>query len=264
MALENYPRLRRIVQTVSDLKRRPFSELKVVDLGCAHGYYTLEMARRGADALGIEGREEWVRRANDMKSHTKIENARFVHDDARNLTVGKYGTFDVVLCLGLLYHLDAPDVFEFLSNISQCCTDFAIIDTQIAMRPISTTEWRGETYSGWAYEEHPSGSDRIQKEANLGASLDDDYSFWLTRASLLNALKAVGFTSVFEAANPLDNMYIDGEMRLHCDVVTLIAKKGEPIGSFIGAIPGMKPAEDWPEDATKYFLERPYKAPWSV
>jgi hypothetical protein len=33
----------------------------------------------------------------------------------RNLSEQRYGRFDVVLCVGLLYHLNEPDVLELLS-----------------------------------------------------------------------------------------------------------------------------------------------------
>ena len=61
------------------------------------------------DAFGIEPRDEWLRRANAEKTSLKLDSVSFIKDDVRNFTKNKYGRFDVVLCLGLLYHLDAPE-----------------------------------------------------------------------------------------------------------------------------------------------------------
>ena len=257
-ALDNTPRSRRIIQTVCDLRRGELVNSRVLDLGCAHGQYALELARRGATAIGIEGRAEWLKQANSSKLGLRLSNVDFVQDDVRRVSAAKYGTFEVVLCLGLLYHLDAPDVFELLLEISTMCTDFTIIDTQIAMRPETLREWHNEKYWGFLYQEHPPSSTIEAKLASLGASLDNEQSFWLTRSSLLNVLRHVGFTSVLECRNPIDNMYEHGEFKLHADYVTLVAVKGRPVGDFFGANPALQREENWPENPGDYFLKRPW------
>jgi len=110
---------------VCDLAHRPLTGLRVLDLACAHGYYSFEMARLGAQVLGIEGRESWLENARRTKQEASIPNVEFVQDDVRNLSKEKYGEFDIVLCLGILYHLDAPDVFEFLGRVFEVCREFA-------------------------------------------------------------------------------------------------------------------------------------------
>jgi SAM-dependent methyltransferase len=256
--LDNTPRGRRFIQTVCDLRRGTLSGCRLLDLGCAHGQFALEFARRGAIALGIEGRASWVQIANSSKESSSINTAKFVQDDVRNLSIAKYGTFDVVLCLGLLYHLDAKDVFDFMANIFDVCTDFAVIDTQVASRPESSVEWHGHKYWGSVYREHEAMATPDAKMATLGASLDDEYSFWMTRSSLFNALRHVGFTSLLECRNPLDNMYAFGEFKMHADVVTLVAMKGQPAGPFFGMTPDRQTEEDWPENSSEYFLKRPW------
>jgi len=65
--LGNSPRVRRILQMVSDfaaLSGKSIKDIRVLDLACAHGQYALELARRGAYTLGIEGRVAWVNNAN--------------------------------------------------------------------------------------------------------------------------------------------------------------------------------------------------------
>ncbi len=262
--LDNAPRIRRIVQAVMDLRRGDVSGARVLDLGCAHGGYTLEFARRGATALGIDGRPTWVSQAAQTGRDARIDGASFACEDVRTISRATYGAFDVVLCLGLLYHLDASDALGLLRTIHDMCTDFAIIDTQVALGPDETRELDGETYAGWVYREHVEGASPEEKAAMLGASLDDELSFWFTRSSLFNALKAAGFTSVMEVRNPLDNMYLNGELKLHEDVVTLVAMKGRPIGDFIGAAAGQRPEERWPEAVDDYILERPWTRPKAV
>lgn len=258
--LDNTPRVRRIIQTVCDLRRNQFAGSTVLDLGCAHGTYALEFARRGAKALGIEGRDEWLKIANRSLDANKGFDAQFVLGDARDLSVEKHGRFDIVLCLGLLYHLDAADAVKLLRSIHDVCTDFAIVDTQIAARPDREIEVDGHTYTGWAYREHEATATLETKATTMGASLDDEFSFWFSRPSLLNALRHAGFSSVFEVKNPMDNLFAHGEFKLHEDVVTLVAMKGQPISEFLGRPANMQAERDWPENTAQYHLKRP----WSV
>ena len=253
---DNSPRVRRIIQTVCDLVHRPLGECRIVDLGCAHGGYALELARRGATCLGIEGRAAWIEQAKAGKRSLQLSNVDFVQDDVRNFSTEKYGSFDVVLCCGLLYHLNSPDLFEHLARISEACSDLTVIDTQISLRPAVETHWRGRTYWGCVFQEHVSGAEKRAKLASLGASLEDEQSFWLTRSSLLNALRHVGFTSVAECRNPVDNMYVQGEFRLHADFITLVAMKGKPIGNFIG-MSARSEEEDWPENTGDFYFRPP-------
>src|SRR5262245_64206307 len=85
-----------------------FSKRRSSDLGCLEGYFSAECALQGATVLGVEGKTINVKKCEFIKSVLGIKNLRFVQDDAMKVTRKKYGTFEVVLALGLLYHLDNP------------------------------------------------------------------------------------------------------------------------------------------------------------
>jgi tRNA (mo5U34)-methyltransferase len=79
----------------------------VLDIGCNGGFYAIEMKRRGAArVLGLDSDERYLAQA-------RFAAARLGHDIAfRNLSVydvGRLGErFDVVLFMGVLYHLRHP------------------------------------------------------------------------------------------------------------------------------------------------------------
>ena len=79
------------------------SNMKVADLGCLEGGYTVEFARMGFQSAGIEARAENIKKCNYVKANLNLSNLAFIEDDARNLSA--YGKFDIVYCSGLLYHL---------------------------------------------------------------------------------------------------------------------------------------------------------------
>jgi tRNA (mo5U34)-methyltransferase len=79
----------------------------VLDIGCNGGFYSIEMKRRGADrVLGIDHDEDYLRQARFAArvSGFDIEFRRVSVYDA-----GRIGEkFDLVLFLGVLYHLRHP------------------------------------------------------------------------------------------------------------------------------------------------------------
>jgi tRNA (mo5U34)-methyltransferase len=79
----------------------------VLDIGCNAGFYALEMKRRGADrVLGLDSRDEYLAQARFAAEVSGLE------VEFRNMSVydvGRLGeTFDLVIFMGVLYHLRHP------------------------------------------------------------------------------------------------------------------------------------------------------------
>lgn len=115
----NDPRLRRFLQVAADIIAKPLDTLRVLDLACLEGHYGIEFALHGAKVVGIEGRDANLAKAQFAKDALSLSNLELVRDDVRNLSRERYGEFDVVLCLGILYHLDAPDAMELVKNVCE-------------------------------------------------------------------------------------------------------------------------------------------------
>ena len=105
-------RLRRILQIAADYAKKPLAQCRVLDLACLEGHYAIEFALQGATVVGIEGRAASVAKCDFVKRELELERADFYQDDVRNLSVAKYGRFDIVICSGLLYHLPATDALR--------------------------------------------------------------------------------------------------------------------------------------------------------
>jgi tRNA (mo5U34)-methyltransferase len=79
-----------------------------LDIGCNAGFYTFQLAARGARVLGIDSDEHYLRQARWAAQQLAVEDrVRFermqVYDLARHDE-----QFDLVLFLGVLYHLRYP------------------------------------------------------------------------------------------------------------------------------------------------------------
>jgi hypothetical protein len=228
------------MQVVSDFARFRLSELKIVDLASLEGHYSIELALRGSNVVGIEGRRSNIDKARAEQQRLNLKNVTFIQDDVRNLSRARYGEFDVVLCLGILYHLDSPEVFELLAAISEVCRDFAVVDTLISNTAVSYVDYKGSRYAGWFYTEYSTPPTTEEQEASAWAAIGNMKSFWLTRPSLYNALAQAGFSAVYECHNP-------PVTDLTSDRVTLIATKREKQALVATPVPEAIIRETWPE-----------------
>jgi ubiquinone/menaquinone biosynthesis C-methylase UbiE len=243
--------LQRIVQIAADVLDRPLSSLRVLDLACLEGLYGIEFARQGAEVVGIEVREPNIEKARFAAEALSLENITFVQDDVRNLSMEKYGQFDVVLCLGILYHLDAPDVFHFMERISEVCTRLLIIDTHVSATAEISHTFKGQEYHGRPYVEHAEGVTDEEKLKLLWASLDNEKSFWFTPPSLFNLLYNTGFTSAYACLAPAVLVWPI------LDRHTLVAIKGQPLKMVCAPT---APDQLWSEESYLGFRPAPAAA----
>jgi len=81
---------------------------RALDIGCNAGFYSFELARRGADVVAIDHDEHYLRQARWAAGRFGLED----RVDLRLLGVYDLAdlkeTFDLVLFLGVLYHLRYP------------------------------------------------------------------------------------------------------------------------------------------------------------
>ena len=143
-----------------------------------------------------------MRKRSSRRTPSGLPIAWFSRDD-HDVDIASDGTFDVVLCLGILYHLDVPDVFTLIDQMAAMCTRTLIVDTHITFEPTRTESHQGYGYRGADYIEHDEdSSSREERQHALWASLDNPKSFWPTRSSLLTLLAHAGFTTVAEVHVP--------------------------------------------------------------
>lgn len=218
-SMETYPRFlaaRRIIETVLPGDK---SGLRIVDLGCLEGGYTVEFARMGFQSLGIEIREANLAACNYVKSKVDLPNLTFKQDDAWN--IGNYGVFDIVFCCGLYYHFDEPK--RFLETVSAATKKMVILQTHFStdreypksnkpdwLRKILGREelptdkfnlselCENEGLMGRWYTEFQDSQAHDKRDTAKWSSWDNRRSFWVQREYLLQALRDAGFDLVLE------------------------------------------------------------------
>ena len=197
----NEARVRRVVQLVTDLGHAPLGEMRVLDLGALEGLFAIEMAQRGADVVAVEGRQANLEKIKLARDALQLESLELRHEDVRQLDPERYGKFDVVLCLGLLYHLEPSSVFPLLEKIRDLCTDLLILETRVAPYPLFRYHHAGKDYWGLLGNEPPPDSPPFSSKV-LWSSIGNKQSLELTKASLCDALADAGYSSVLECHLP--------------------------------------------------------------
>ena len=206
--METDLRLKAILRALSFSYRGQLKGLRVADLGCLEGGFTLAMAQQGMDVLGIEARQMNLDKSQLLKDHFDLPQLEFRLDDVKNFSLEKFGVFDVVLALGIFYHLNDP--VRWLQQAAAATRGVLVLeshyapadkralkllDSRLKLGPLVRESSNGFQYEGrWFFEFEP----HADREVMPWASYSNNQSFWLTKESILRAALRAGFDLVFE------------------------------------------------------------------
>jgi tRNA (mo5U34)-methyltransferase len=128
--------------------------LSVLDVGAWDGYYSFEAERRGAARVVAADEYAWKhlgsrRRGFDIAHRALRSKVKAVEVDVMDLTPKKVGgTFDLVLFLGVLYHLRDP--ITALERVASVTGDTLVLETHVDLlgtrRPAAAFYPGGELY----------------------------------------------------------------------------------------------------------------------
>jgi tRNA (mo5U34)-methyltransferase len=101
---------------------------RVLDIGAYEGFFTFECERRGADVTAMDVLDP--NQSGFGVAHELLgSEARHVQQSVYNLHPEIIGQFEIVLFLGVLYHLRHP--LLALDRIYDVCKDLLILESQI-------------------------------------------------------------------------------------------------------------------------------------
>jgi SAM-dependent methyltransferase len=171
-------------------------EATVVDLGCCEGWFGHKLLEWGASrVVGVDVREVNVRRAELVRDHFGISPDRlsFVHAGVHE--VPQIGEFDIVLVLGLIYHLEDP--VGALRVARRLCRGHVLVESQL-------TELNEPIEHGWGvagefmrseahWVSYLEPADWQEDKGNVTASFAGVLSLIPNRAAMLQAMAVAGF-----------------------------------------------------------------------
>jgi len=101
--------------------------ISLADVGASNGYFSFEARKRGAQVVSFDfrhkdnsgfGLAQYINGMNDIQHHNV---------NVLDITPAQYGQFDVVLALGLLYHVSDP--YLALANCAALSRDRLLIES---------------------------------------------------------------------------------------------------------------------------------------
>lgn len=172
---------RRFVAARQDFLRPVLHDLRatvgvdsVADVGCGVGYFSGFLSQLGFDVIGSDGRIENVEEAK-----RRYPGIAFQHWNVED-SIDRAATCDLVLCVGLLYHLENP--IRALRNLSAITRKLLVIESY------ATPQRETAFY--------------LREEANLEDQSLTRLALYASETTLIKICYQIGFSQVYQF-NPL-------------------------------------------------------------
>lgn len=167
---------------------------RVLDIACNAGFWSIQCALLGAaEVVGFDARAELVEQAQLLQSAVGVPNARFECVEFSDMTPARLGTFDVVLNLGVLYHL--PDPLDALRRSLAMTSGLMLLDTMVDPRNEALVKLRWEA------------------PLDVRSATRDGIVAYPTKKAVQVMLRHVGATHVVEIpirSRDVPRVYLDG------------------------------------------------------
>jgi SAM-dependent methyltransferase len=204
------PHYGKLERARGDVVSRLLTELKprlnlqtAVDVGCGLGYFSGFLKSIGFDVTAVDGRQE-----NVEEAQRRNPSVRVVHNNAEDPDLKTLGTFDLVFCFGLLYHLENP--LRTIRNLQAMTRRLLLVESVI---------FPGEEPVMALIDEE------IHEDQGL-----NHIAFYPTEACLVKMLYRSGFSSVFRPVQEPQHSHYHFDDRSR-RVRTILAATHEPLSS---------------------------------
>jgi tRNA (mo5U34)-methyltransferase len=101
--------------------------MSLADIGASNGYFSFEARRRGAKVTAFDFRHKDNSGFGLAQYINGLDDILHYHVNVLDISAEEYGTFDIVLALGLLYHVADP--YRALVNCASLSNDRLIIES---------------------------------------------------------------------------------------------------------------------------------------
>jgi tRNA (mo5U34)-methyltransferase len=159
------------------------SGMRVLDIGCAEGFFSFEAERRGAKAvIGIDAHPDSIRRFNICRDALDSRAIGFL-TSIYDISARTFGTFDLVMFFGVLYHLRNP--LAALERIIDVCKGTLLLQTA-GFQDAAIGDQPMAKFYPFGTESGPPGNE-----------IWDPTVFWIPNTACVNGMLAhVGFHDI--------------------------------------------------------------------
>ena len=147
------------------------TEMRILDLGCGHGEFTVMMNLMGYDAMGLDVSDESLRLARILADENGIAPGRFVKGENGKLPFDDK-SFDLVVMISSLEHISDATLSWLVPELDRVCRGIVFVQVPSAMKisddhtGLKFVPWlpprvasayialRGRRYRYWISESH--------------------------------------------------------------------------------------------------------------
>ncbi len=116
------------------------SSASAIDLACHQGFFSVELAKRGCKSVtALDARTEHIEDTNLIRDVYELDQIKTVQCDVHAAHPKQLGTHDIVLCFGLLYHLENP--VGALRVARSLCQGVCVVETQVVPGVQGYVDW---------------------------------------------------------------------------------------------------------------------------
>ena len=198
---QRYTRIRqKVISAFLDRINSQIPLRSVIDIGCGVGYFSKFLSDRGLDLIAIDGRDE-----NVKEGQRRYPEITFLTKNAEDPGLPDLGVFDLVLCVGLIYHLENP--FRAIRNLHALTGKILIIESMCAPGREPSLE--------------------LVDEPLLDNQSLNYVAFYPTESCLVKTLYRAGFPSVYGFTSLPDEKEFQNTRSRKKERTILVASKGE-------------------------------------
>ena len=178
--------------------KKEFAMETAADIGCGFGFFSSYLAEKGFRVTAVDGREENVNEA--QRRHPEVA---FLQLDAEDPALATLGTYDFVLCFGLLYHLENP--FRTIRSLRALTRHMLMLE-------------------GMCIPDHEPVMELLDEGPTEDQGLNH-VAFYPSEACLVKMLYRAGFACVYTFREPPDHEFYRSNFRQHRHRTILLASR---------------------------------------
>ncbi len=139
----------------------------VLDVGCGNGFTLIRLKSKIAKAIGVDVNPDLIKIANNLVQKRKAKNLRFIIMNANKRLPFKNKTFDKVICIDVLEHLEKRNfaIKEIARVLKNNGTLFLVTDNP-------DTSWK-----------------KLQKSVGVFYYADKDHKYEYTKSEIIGLLR---------------------------------------------------------------------------
>lgn len=144
----------RIIESVRELQAKlGEKKLRVLDIGCAQGYFSFALQDIGCNVVGLDFCKENIELCEALKEENKL-GCKFIHGKLTKEFIDSLdnGQYDAILCLSVIHHVCNEKGFDYARSILEDLSrksELVIAELALKSEPVYWSQSLPERWEDW-------------------------------------------------------------------------------------------------------------------